>query len=1731
MQAIGQKPHDSAPEPEAQNTDTTSSITVSHSSPINWKQAAFNQPRPRDPSWLSEYDITLPEEEKTSSYLPPNSSIRDFTIETSKPVTIPDNLRRYEVNIDKMTTHYKEGNYKEAQKIAQTLSGILSRQAGANSLIPYVDTVFFFCHIMQDMQSCLHFPADNSEDFINWLLDIAYAASDNTGTLPANSKLMLYCLRWAADAGSQRARQLLIKALLFSHSCSDIPSTVHFYPFEASLHLLQMSRIDKQPLPMDIHEFVIHKMVKLLKSYGTPDYDHEKNELAAFLSEQSADEIKHLAPSIYLERVFGDIEKDKARIHLEKLALSPNKKERDPLIETIKRYWELKSIDTSSNQDNSRELCQLAEANFIQATLDITKQCRHNPKPIQHKFIAALIIDYKPFYSEYPTLQFSLWKYYDEAIKPKGDQTNIKSIKKNLLEMRKKADLLTSELHIQAHDRIRSYFIHPSFSERSQLDNLRQSGRNTANPLPVKTILTLKSSRFSKDPLILTYIHSAQVLEHGRGNETLINLVRQGDTLTIDTLMLGLLDVPAGMDTTALVDHLLREHNKGKDFINLLSSLNDITTPLKRFRACEPYVQQTEQCCLLNIELTTALGFNQSENVKSYQHLAKEKKLQNKPDEAQKYYDKAWDFTEKIIKRDKISQREKVEKDYQVRRTGLPDYYQKLRSINPESDHPMETEYRYNLLLSVYDQMLDNKDPSLWAAWTRQASHFLTYSFWHIKPEMYRHFIDICLTAIPQHQHLLLSTMHNTINQLIKLTNDIEDKFTSDTAPWTAIKSCLLKTRGMIAKLGPIKENESIDEMEKITSFPSIHQGYLEQHHIITLLEGEKSTDDWIALIKTLTLNDEFDPATFVRLVANRFKSLPVERSTGIFDILSLFQKKIDQQASSIGKIEFTLKCQLMWAQSTYLNNLSEHDATELGKYLIEHMEKMKTELFIEDPEQVLINRVGVTGEEANLFFWANKTRAPIPKIDFHYFINNIKSFAPRNLLKLFYKNNITIRDACISNLRKIKNKEITHFVNFFIYQLGNNKDKILSLLDETLSNKTIDNEDKCILIWYAYESSLISDDHCIQFTKSLDPDSPHALFTGILVEFEKHAEQLSNLASSDKFMCLGMQYQNAVGFKLLSLGRLKDAAHIWATCESAYPQAMLAWHHEIYADSKKPLEVTRLLLKAAKEGQPKAQCELIRLLLIKRKAWGEIDALLAYRSCRFVHMPNPLAGGESVLYQGITQYLGFGCQADPATGEDKIRKALAQDPLIVALRLYELKDEKIFELPNDTSDYLLLYAQALTERCEDSFKRRDNYFTNLLLSYGIEKLERVSKTLQNRAEDTPDTQAVFNQAASLLRHRIEQWQPSALPLAPLQEEANVADDLLKTIDCVIDRTHSHDWATCAYEEMNNLIRKLHEEKTDLDDNTTDALMVLLFSIPSLQQDLVATINTIIDHINNPELITEIIHNWITVFSLTQDHQQKVILANSIIRTLPKGKPLDLENHKQEIQSFLCFLINDRAIHEQAKHLLDAIPIDEKANLLTRALPGGINRNPAIYLEYLEEYQSPSFDLIFHIWDSLEPDSEPKLIRATYKALTTQKPSLLANDGLNNTQLQKIDLYTLFGELSIPARKSLLENTFTLPKRFIEQVIKFHKDNRALSIPPQHLEKNVRDFIKGEKHFSMSSIIDILIILEVNQIAPDLLQAFNDKIKEQALERIKEPIETREQQNTRLQIRVILSIL
>ena len=1817
MQVTTSSQHCSSFRQEVHSSDTSSGTTVTHPQ-TSWIPG---QPGPGNPSWLSTYNITIPEETEPvlSVNNPGNSGIAgagpasvsdepgfpesgvaktsavkkkkksgkksgksqetslvlsissqsDFRIEKTRPVPMPSEFLHLEQDLDKISTLYKSDNFAEAKENAITIVRTLPDKSEAKQLIQYLNSVIFLCHVMQDMTFCHDLPAKNSADFIHWMLTIAEAARQESDDLPASNKLMLFCLRWAADAGNQGARQCLVKVLLFRQLCPDMPSPdVHFFPAEALDHLANMARDDTTQLPIsgNDQDDVINRMVELIKLRNTENLDSRKKELVDFLRHHSQPEMRLLIPFIYTSEVFGPAEYDKARDYLEQFSVSDAEESVNSPVADVYQFWKLTCtmVPRASHEAGTvRELNQLAQKGFL-AAIHLLSKLSRECEDISPTHVLSFIRSPDPCFPEYPHLIHSLCRFYSEKTRQQDDASKQGMQERHIAEMSNNVKDFLTNARTQGCPVMREYIIWNELLDIFHTENLKKINREPVPPLPETIIRILHDSQYTQDPAALIYMHCAQVLRHGKADKKLIEMAERKDALSTCFYMLMMSDATEKMDSVVLANKLLDVlHVKAQDF-RAWRDHPGFPDFIKNLFACSTLLRNPEPCSLLCLDLLNLMG-----KMKEYgagipiilDSLALGKMKQGNIEEANQYYRQVWE--QKDPSKRETSPQRVDESSCQVIRPDLPEYYYQLLSVYEMSPHPLATRCKFSRLLSVREKMQENQDPALRDAWITMVYTFIVFTHWHITPDMCQTLINHATSALAEQQDLSFGLLLAASKQLRSMVSNVVNRYQLEKrADFAELMTDVRKLEEAASnQTSPCLKAGNTDKMARLPS-PRMANSHIIQHHIITKIQEAKSIGDIIKHMKKLTMEHDVDSATLIRLLVPRLDSewpLP-EQINDIFDILSLLQKKLNKQFHAIPELKIDEESRLMLAMHVYCHNFIGNTDQKTMKNMIERMDKQKTALIIKDPQCVMMNIECISGEfgdrtEYNTYCWALLANKFSEQFNSSLIYVIKRPHPPRLLLKLF--NNLFTKEECILKLRELQDKhdDCGHIFELISYQIKDQKKEILPFLQQHMTDKALSEEQKIQLLWYACESLLITDKDQIEQVKTSigNLSRPGAFFIQILLADFRSVDQLRKIMESKTIESLARPQQRELGFRILPAD-MRQAAEVWALSNFAYPLAVLSWRHNILPGRIKSIIVGQALQNAAANGEVKAQCEWIHWLLEQQRDGKAISPELKRKACRFVHLPHSLAGAESILYQGITQYLGFGCEPDLMTGKKKIQKALDKDPLIVALRLYDLKEHRLFALPGDTADYLLRYAQALSERDKDPYNRRDNYFNNLLLNYGNEALQQLLASLRGKEKSDPSNRSVYQQAVHRLSEWLDQWPEStASPASASQGTSRTAASSTKTsprkpkgaaspanashktsrvaasatsapsrtreegtcteddVKHVIVTAMANSWKADTPDKINRLANRLRREKAGLSTETgkkiDDELHTLLTTMPAGTQQLARCADAVIDLVRQPERVTKLILFWIAKLPQVPSRDEKAFWLERILTCFPEDHSINLDDHKTDVLCFLELLMQHQPIPEKVAYLLDTLSEDERTQLLIEGSPGSIDTNPKIYQQHVEAAQPQNLAFVNEIWRALKPESDAKLIRATFTALIKQKSPELHAIKADDGRLQTIDLYNLFSESSLAERETLLAPSYpVLRELLVKSYLQFRKANPGKQILPRHLEDTVRKFFQKKSRSLTKEPLDILIMTREYGVSAALLREFQDKIKQMASE-------------------------
>ena len=278
---------------------------------------------------------------------------------------------------------FNDKNYYEVTKAFPSVVEKLKSMNHTSAILYYVQSVGLisqlncFSKCLQGFGPELDFPIppeiSNAQEYAGYLLAVAEASASGSCLINDSDGLEWYCYRSAVEAGSNRARNILIERMLFGKV--DSSGKVVSAPRCIKEALEQI----KSYIPTDgVGEDAGYLgVIKLLKECLAENSRDQKVALIECLMKDARSEVRCLAPMLLLEPMFGQVDSSLARDYIAKLKL-----EKDASI--VLEYWQC-LVDLLENKNKAvtiKKLLELGEQGFLEAYLLLLKSYQY-----QHDFL------------------------------------------------------------------------------------------------------------------------------------------------------------------------------------------------------------------------------------------------------------------------------------------------------------------------------------------------------------------------------------------------------------------------------------------------------------------------------------------------------------------------------------------------------------------------------------------------------------------------------------------------------------------------------------------------------------------------------------------------------------------------------------------------------------------------------------------------------------------------------------------------------------------------------------------------------------------------------------------------------------------------------------------------------------------------------------------------------------------------------------------------------------------------------------------------------------------------------------------------------------------------------------------------------------------------------------------------------------------------------------------------
>ncbi|MET4822341.1 hypothetical protein [Endozoicomonas lisbonensis] len=746
------------------------------------------------------------------------------------------------------------------------------------------------------------------DTFIRWHLDIAASAapgSDNKAKAAINSdtaakakadtdpaplkppkELELYCLRRAADAGSQTARQHLVLQLLFGQE--DQKPDVYL-PEEALRYIKAMATEQgepPQPLVMGHHGAVIRKLVKLATNPTTEDREALTKELA----EDSDPNIQALAVALYLKPLFGATDIDRALAEANTLNSAPDS---HPHL----RYWQalaqLKKGEPALVEQAEASLEKLVRQNYPAAIRVATEHymrvgnifkvdtfvvgTKDNGVPVEYcpDLAHTLATACEYLETEVKTVPLG-WSTPGEKKEMRQNYKNI-AISHCCPEARL-ASLASLTMDIPKKNRPK-----PSRDEPVEKTCLPEHARDL-----------LHQCRFSEDPETLVFIYLDQLQQTGKSDEKLLDLAMAMDPVRTCCRMLALKVYSEKWSYQALTTKLYSLINDVADlpedwqqkpsqkalYYGLTGPHHTLTPD------CEKYFRLASQLAYGYQSLTPDETGIYDDLKERY---AKFLMHQGKPEAAKRMFS-SYEKTNKSLARG-YDASTKVPEDYSVFQKDLPACYWDLTTFETKSDSTPVASFKYQKLLDLQQTIASHPDPALHQAWSETCRYFLDSSGKHLTNEQ---IMDLSQRMIRCQQQVdsLTASMLNQSRQMIEARAEQLALTQGSSEPLERIRN----QWGQVTFPGVPRKNLAAADSGQSSQrrLPERRpNSQVMEHHLEAPLRAAETAEERLELLQQLLAKGTFNTPVITTLALEAIETLPPERHEEALECLSQLAKRL----------------------------------------------------------------------------------------------------------------------------------------------------------------------------------------------------------------------------------------------------------------------------------------------------------------------------------------------------------------------------------------------------------------------------------------------------------------------------------------------------------------------------------------------------------------------------------------------------------------------------------------------------------------------------------------------------------------------------------------------------------------------------------------------------------------------------------------------------------------------
>ena len=1187
-------------------------------------------------------------------------------------------------------------------------------------------------------------------EYTEWFMALAQAIHHQSPCIGTQSKLdksvELYCYRQAADCGAPDAQFLLAKELLFSPD----PDANPLMPREAVRTLKEIVDFGiTPPQPVDEYDQALIEMIRVISKRSLPG---ERDQLARQWLEHPNASIRQLAPMLYLDAAFGDIQPDDADRVLESLSASLSDAGYTTGEQTCS-YWQAISHMHRGEDEKALVILQaLAKERCDMAILPLAEHYLATSEwAAGFELFKSYCFAKDSHAKQFPDLAQALSECFQQYLENtcQGSTFQLNDNESYMLSI-----ALNCIVEAQCHRDGRATQIQNKLLLKTEVPEtlILNAGQLTEQELPKDFLDALAQNTHTEDPQLKVFQHFGDMVRTGTADDGLIAQAMLHDPVATLYRMAILAHSTESMSREGVLSKLLSI--TGGDIRSLMRFRHDpgFESLAKQLVNSAQYTDYPESALLLAKAIYGVIGASQESFRLLYSKLCEhyeQRQLTKEAEDSKALL--AGTFSDGVLPDEEFENADEVKEMLLI--DGLPEVYHRLMAFNPVSRHPLDTQCKAKQLLDIREKLKQEMNTAVRSSWVQKCCEFIESSCHTLSEETVLSLTKLIYTDIKEIQQGAIDTNN-------KLKDIIEDM--SFPAEEVELSESCQQLRQDIISISPGSP------LYRVRSPANYYSPYL-QFPIEKTLESAGTLEEQLDNLDACLSNYDVDVDPF----ATALRAIPVlSRAQSLYpDRVVQIARKLDSIMPYTEKT-FTshscdLQCQLLHSLCEYSRNKPSCDTSALSL----ETEKLMTEVAAADLPR-LVSKLRFFREYPDMPFVLHQQLLAASAIERVQTIT--REFASDPCLAAMHFRHMHEAEVSSTDLDVLKlqtqEPQATPFSRIISAYL--HSEPCGPLIISLMKDQRISQSDRVNLLCITCELGLVTPSMKQKLITASDATSDYDRVVSAVLN-----SYFDAMPNPKRIQRLVTEYPAAVAvlFRNYLRRQRPDQAHVLCKQQSELPsisceQAMLEWRHDL--TGRREIFVPAALTSAASRMNPKAQCRLADWLL-------ENDyklPIIRSRCYRYLATPVVNASPERDFYQGVTLFKGIGCTADEAKGTEQMKAALASSSPVPALQLAILVEKGHLPpgicAPAHPLELFIIKAQPLSP------ERAKELAEELVFDLGKTEIRRVINQLnEHSGSETLTTASII----AALEESLARWKSGVTASPVMSIRAALSEVKTKT--------------------------------------------------------------------------------------------------------------------------------------------------------------------------------------------------------------------------------------------------------------------------------------------------------------------------------------------------------------